>query len=87
MGLIKEAESLVEYKDFNAMQTVGYKEVFGFLNNEYSYEQMVHLLKRNSRRYAKRQMTWFKNQDQMTWFHPDDSDDILAFIKQRLNEA
>ncbi len=68
-GLVDEAKSLLAFKDHYALQTVGYKEVFDFLDGQYNYDQMVELLKRNSRRYAKRQMTWFKNQDNFTWFN------------------
>lgn len=61
-GLVEEAHSLLPYRHHNALQTVGYQEVFGFLDGAYDYDEMVRLLKRNSRRYAKRQMTWFRNQ-------------------------
>lgn len=61
-GLVEEARSLLPYRHHNALQTVGYQEVFGFLDGEYDHDEMVRLLKRNSRRYAKRQMTWFRNQ-------------------------
>jgi len=61
-GLLDEARSLLPYRHHNALQTVGYQEVFGFLDGEYDYAEMIRLLKRNSRRYAKRQMTWFRNQ-------------------------
>lgn len=61
-GLVEEARSLLPYRYHNALQTVGYQEVFGFLDGAYDDDEMVRLLKRNSRRYAKRQMTWFRNQ-------------------------
>ncbi len=61
-GLIEEARSLLPYRHHNALQTVGYQEVFGYLDGLYDDEELVRLLKRNSRRYAKRQMTWFRNQ-------------------------
>ena len=61
-GLVEEARALLPYRHHNALQTVGYQEVFGFLDGDYDYEEMVRLLKRNSRRYAKRQLTWFRNQ-------------------------
>ncbi|WP_255069655.1 tRNA (adenosine(37)-N6)-dimethylallyltransferase MiaA [Lacihabitans sp. LS3-19] len=83
-GLVKEVESLLEFKNQNALQTVGYKEVFGFLENEYDYQTMVDLLKRNTRRYAKRQMTWFKNKDNFEWFDAQDIEKILSFLKQKL---
>lgn len=61
-GLVDEARALLPYRHHNALQTVGYQEVFGFLDGAYDHDEMVRLLKRNSRRYAKRQMTWFRNQ-------------------------
>ncbi|MBD2700623.1 tRNA (adenosine(37)-N6)-dimethylallyltransferase MiaA [Spirosoma sp. BT702] len=66
-GLIDEGRSLLPYRNLPALQTVGYQEVFPYLDGEYSYDDMVKLLKRNSRRYAKRQMTWFRNQGN---YHP-----------------
>ena len=61
-GLVDEVRSLLPYQALPALQTVGYQEVFPYLTNEYDYDEMVRLLKRNSRRYAKRQLTWFRNQ-------------------------
>lgn len=61
-GLVDEVRNLVPFREHNALQTVGYQEVFGYLDGAYEYEEMVRLLKRNSRRYAKRQLTWFRNQ-------------------------
>ena len=61
-GLVDEVRSLLPYRDYSALQTVGYQEVFPFLEGMYDYDEMVRLLKRNSRRYAKRQITWFRNQ-------------------------
>lgn len=76
-GLVEEVRSLLPYRDYKALQTVGYQEVFPFLDGEYDYEEMVRLLKRNSRRYAKRQLTWFHNQGDYHWFGPDDDTEIL----------
>ncbi|GAB3693829.1 tRNA (adenosine(37)-N6)-dimethylallyltransferase MiaA [Spirosoma flavus] len=61
-GLVEEVRSLLPYRHLPALQTVGYQEVFPYLDGTYQYDEMVELLKRNSRRYAKRQMTWFRNQ-------------------------
>ncbi|WP_461040940.1 tRNA (adenosine(37)-N6)-dimethylallyltransferase MiaA [Spirosoma harenae] len=76
-GLVDEARSLLPYRYLPALQTVGYQEVFPYLNGTYNSEEMVQLLKRNSRRYAKRQLTWFRNQGNYSWFHPDDQEGIL----------
>jgi tRNA dimethylallyltransferase len=80
-GLMEEVKKLSNFRLHNALQTVGYKEVFGHLNNEYNYEEMVFLLKRNSRRYAKRQLTWFKNQDNFQWFSAEDFEKILNYVR------
>ncbi len=81
-GLVEEAGALLPFENKNALQTVGYKEVFGYLRGEYDHKTMAELLKRNTRRYAKRQMTWFKNQDIFEWFHPDDIEEIKRFIHE-----
>lgn len=77
-GLIEEVQSLYAYRDLSALQTVGYQEVFPYLDGEYDYEEMVRLLKRNSRRYAKRQLTWFRNQADFRWYSPQAEDAILV---------
>lgn len=83
-GLVEEVRSLLPFENKNALQTVGYKEVFGYLRGDYDYTTMTELLKRNTRRYAKRQMTWFKNQDTFEWFHPGDEEEIKRYIQQNL---
>ncbi|AKD54333.1 tRNA (adenosine(37)-N6)-dimethylallyltransferase MiaA [Spirosoma radiotolerans] len=71
-GLVDEVRSLLPYRQLAALQTVGYQEVFPYLDGLYDYEEMVRLLKRNSRRYAKRQLTWFRNQGKYKWVSPED---------------
>jgi len=83
-GLVAEARQLYAYKDKNALQTVGYKEVFDFLDGQYDEQEMIRLLKRNSRRYAKRQLTWFTRDPEYRWFHPDDFDGIVNYIGERM---
>jgi tRNA dimethylallyltransferase len=80
-GLLAEARSLYPFRHHNALQTVGYQEVFGFLEGHYDWDEALRLLKRNSRRYAKRQLTWFRRDPEFTWFHPDDRAGILAHIR------
>ncbi|MFD1144414.1 tRNA (adenosine(37)-N6)-dimethylallyltransferase MiaA [Larkinella insperata] len=81
-GLVEEARSLRAYRDLTALQTVGYKEVFGYLDGEYDYDEMVRLLKRNSRRYAKRQLTWFRHQGEYHWFGAEDFEGIRKLIEE-----
>lgn len=80
-GLVDEAKQLMPFRAHHALQTVGYKEVFGYLDEFYDEKEMIRLLKQNSRRYAKRQLTWFRHQGDFKWFHPDDFDSIIKFIK------
>ena len=83
-GLYEEAESLFEKRGLNALQTLGYTEVFDFLEGKYDQMELVRLLKRNSRRYAKRQLTWFKRDAQICWFHPDEQEKIGLFIENQI---
>lgn len=82
-GLLNEARSLYVYRHLPALQTVGYQEIFPYLDGTYDYDEMVRLLKRNSRRYAKRQLTWFHNQADYQWFTPDDESGIRALLDER----
>jgi tRNA dimethylallyltransferase len=79
-GLFTEAEQLYAFKNHNALQTVGYQEIFDFMDGHYDKEEAVRLLKRNSRRYAKRQLTWFKRDAEIKWFSPYDMDVIVEYI-------
>jgi tRNA dimethylallyltransferase len=77
-GLIEEVRSLYDYRELSSLQTVGYQEVFPYLDGVYDHQEMVRLLKRNSRRYAKRQLTWFRNQADFRWYSPQADEAILA---------
>ena len=83
-GLFNEAEEFLESRALNALQTVGYKEIFGYLLGNYDKPKAVELLKRNSRRYAKRQLTWFKRDGTTMWFGPDDFDEVLSYLNEKL---
>ncbi len=83
-GLFEEAESLFDYRNHNALQTVGYSEIFDFMEGKYDKEEAVRLLKRNSRRYAKRQLTWFRRFEEIHWFAPQQKDQIKQLIKETL---
>jgi len=82
-GLFQEAAELYPYRNLNALQTVGYTEIFDFMDGKYDKDEAVRLLKRNSRRYAKRQLTWFNNDDEINWFHPKDYEAIVQFIQEK----
>ena len=83
-GLIEEARKFHKDKHLNSLNTVGYKELFAYFDKEYDLEEAVRLIKRNSRRYAKRQMTWFKRDNDFRWFHPDDKIEITNFINANI---
>lgn len=84
MGLFKEAESLFDRRNLNALQTLGYTEIFDFLEGKYDEKEMIRLLKRNSRRYAKRQLTWFRKDPLIRWFHPDQDLEILNYLNNQI---
>lgn len=79
-GLFKEAAHFFQTRDLNALQTVGYREIFDYLEGKYDREETVRLLKRNTRRYAKRQLTWFKKDQQVKWFQANQLDQIIAYL-------
>lgn len=81
-GLFEEAKMNETYKSHNALQTVGYNEIFRYFEGEYDREEAIRLLKRNSRRYAKRQLTWFKKNESIQWFHPSQIDEIILVVKK-----
>lgn len=81
-GLIEEAKTFYPFKDLNALNTVGYKELYGHFDGLYDLDEAIRLIKRNSRRYAKRQITWFKRDTSIKWFHPSQEDEILQSIKE-----
>lgn len=84
-GLEEEAGKLYHLHRLNALNTVGYKEFFDYFSGNISYEEAVRLIKRNSRRYAKKQLSWFRRDRDIRWFHPEQSEAILQYIESRLN--
>jgi tRNA dimethylallyltransferase len=79
-GLLEEVKSLYPYKHLNALNTVGYKELFDFIDNKCTLEEAVNLIKQNSRRYAKRQLTWFNHQGDFETFEPTDLEKLKAYL-------
>ncbi len=84
-GLVKEATELLPFRNYNALNTVGYKEIFEYLDGHILLEKAVEDIKTNTRRYAKRQLTWFKKMQEVQWFQPEDKESILHFIKSKSN--
>ena len=85
-GLFDEADALFGKRHLNALQTVGYSEIFGFMEGKYDKEEAIRLLKRNSRRYAKRQLTWFRRDPEITWFHPQEEKKIIQWVSDQIGE-
>ncbi|MBQ7179900.1 MAG: tRNA (adenosine(37)-N6)-dimethylallyltransferase MiaA [Bacteroidaceae bacterium] len=79
-GLLDEARALLPYRNENALNTVGYKELFRYLDGEWPLDMAVERIKKNTRVYAKKQMTWFQRDPDIHWFHPGDETGIMAFI-------
>lgn len=84
-GLEKEARSVYPKKHLNSLNTVGYQELFAYFNGEISREKVVELIKRNSRRYARKQITWFRRDETMKWFEPTETKDIIAWLETQIN--
>lgn len=81
-GLLEEARSVYPYRALNALNTVGYKELFNYFSGEWTLDLAVEKIKRNSRVYARKQMTWFKHDPEIHWFHPDEEEAIFQFLTQ-----
>lgn len=78
-GLEAEARALYPYRSLNSLQTVGYRELFDYFDGRITREEAVELIKRNTRRYAKRQLTWFRRDAEIRWFAPDEDEAIIAY--------
>lgn len=81
-GLLHEAASLYGQRHLNALNTVGYKEMFNYIEGRWSLDEAVERMKGNTRRYARKQLTWFKRDKSVCWFHPDQQEEILKYISQ-----
>lgn len=81
-GLFIEANSMMNFKEKNALNTVGYKEIYNAIENKLSFNATVEEIQKNSRRYAKRQLTWFRKDKDIHWFNPINKDDIMNFISK-----
>jgi tRNA dimethylallyltransferase len=81
-GLLDEVKALYPKKELNALNTVGYKELFDYLDGRWPLEEAVERIKGNTRRYARKQLTWYKKDEQIRWFHPDDKQSIMNYISK-----
>ena len=79
-GLLEEVKAMYPKRSLNALNTVGYKELFDYIDGRWSLEEAVERIKGNTRRYARKQLTWYKKDDQIRWFHPDEITTIIDYI-------
>ncbi len=85
-GLLDEARNLYPMRHMNALNTVGYKEMFAYLDGTWTLEEAVERIKGNTRRYARKQLTWYKKDEQIRWFHPDEKENIISYISQNYEQ-
>lgn len=79
-GLLEEVKAMYPKRSLNALNTVGYKELFDYIDGRWPLEEAVERIKGNTRRYARKQLTWYKKDDQIRWFHPDEITTIIDYI-------
>ncbi len=84
-GLLEEAKAMYPHRKCNALQTVGYKELFEAFDEKITVEEAIATIKRNTRRFAKRQLTWFRKDETTQWFEPTQLEAVLAYLNQHLN--
>jgi tRNA dimethylallyltransferase len=84
-GLLEEAKSVYPFKHLNSLNTVGYKEIFNYLDGEWSLDFAIEKIKQNSRIYSRKQMTWFKRNPNIQWFHPEQKEEIMNYINDQLS--
>lgn len=83
-GLLEEVQKLLPFRHYNALNTVGYSELFEYLDGKITLEQAVDQIKQNTRRFAKRQLTWFRKDSETIWFEPNQTADILLYLKNQV---
>lgn len=83
-GLVEEVKSLIPFKKYNALNTVGYSELFDYLDGKLSLDDAVSAIKQNTRRFAKRQLTWFRRDEEINWFEPIEKEKVIHLIHDRL---
>lgn len=82
-GLVEEVKNLQSFKNINALQTVGYSEIFDYLDRKIDLPEAIELIKKNTRQYAKRQLTWFRKDKKIKWFHPSHVNEMINYIESK----
>ena len=85
-GLLEEARSVYAHRELNSLNTVGYKEIFKYLDGEWDLDFAIEKIKQNSRIYSRKQMTWFKRDEEIRWFHPEQEKDCLLYTSDAADE-
>jgi tRNA dimethylallyltransferase len=85
-GLVEEAKGVYTHRKLNSMNTVGYKELFSYLDGDCTMEEAIDLIKRNTRKYARKQLTWFRGDPEIKWFEPDQVLEIVSYTDERMRE-
>jgi len=83
-GLLEEVKTVYQYRKMNSLNTVGYKELFSFMDGDCTLEEAIDLIQRNTRKYARKQLTWFRRDTEIIWFEPDHIQDIISCIEQKM---
>lgn len=83
-GLIEETKAVYSHRNLNSLNTVGYKEIFKYLDGEWELPFAIEKIKQNSRIYSRKQMTWFKRDKEIQWFHPEQENEILAYLHSKI---
>ncbi|WP_316848381.1 tRNA (adenosine(37)-N6)-dimethylallyltransferase MiaA [Pedobacter psychrodurus] len=84
-GLLEEVISLTPFKQYNALNTVGYSELFDYLEGKLPFEEAISAIKQNTRRFAKRQLTWFRRDEEINWFEPQQGIEIIDFLENKIS--
>ncbi len=85
-GLEEEARAVYPHRELNSLNTVGYKEMFAYISGEWTLEKAIEKIKRNTRIYSRKQMTWFKRDPEIKWFSPEQEEDIIQYILKYISE-
>jgi tRNA dimethylallyltransferase len=85
-GLLEEAKTVFPYRKLNSLNTVGYKELFSYLEGNCSLDEAIDLIQRNTRKYARKQLTWFRHDQNIVWFEPDQLQKIIDYVDLKMNE-
>ena len=83
-GLVEEERKVIAYRHTNALNTVGYKEIFKYIDGSWTLETAVEKIKQNTRIYSRKQMTWFRRDESIHWFHPDETEAIKKLIEKEI---